>query len=99
MGMVVLLIIAAAAVFTVAKGTLGAWFAKPGDPAQRVVIVSPAGPTLWQRTAGFIVGALFVAVPAVLLLKQTGQHHEPVTNYFAPTVTSTTLPNTAGGNR
>jgi hypothetical protein len=108
MGTVVLLIIAAAAVFTVFKGKLGAWFAKPGEPAQRVVIVSPAGPALWQRIAGTIVGALIVAVPAVLLLKYTGEHHDPVTNYYAPTVTSNTFPaaitdvtpqNTAGGSR
>jgi len=107
MGMAVLLIIAAAAVFTVVRGKLGAWFAKPGEPPQRVIVVSPAGPTLWQRTASFIVGALIVAVPAVLLLRQTGEHHDPVTNYYAPTVTSTTFPatitdikpRTTGGSR
>lgn len=94
MGIAVLLFIAAAAVFTVARGKLGAWFAKPGEPAQRVVVVSPAGPTLWQRGASFIVGAMIVAVPAVLLLKYTGEHHDPVTNYYAPTVGSTTFPAT-----
>ena len=107
MGTIVLLIIAAAAVFTVFKGKLGAWFPKPGEPAQPVVVVSPAGPTLWQRTASFIVGTLIVAVPAVLLLKYTGEHHDPATNY-APTITSTTFPatttvvappTTAGGKR
>jgi len=90
MGTIVLLIIAAAAFFTVARVKLGAWFAKPGEPPQRVTIVSPAGPTLWQRTASFIVGALIVAGPAVLVLKQTGEHHDPVTNYYAPAATSTT---------
>ena len=94
MGMAVLLIIAAAAIFTVARGKLGAWFAKPGEPPQRVIVVSPAGPTLWQRLASAIVGALIIAVPVVLLLKYTGQHHDPVTNYYAPTVTSTTFPAT-----
>lgn len=98
MGTVVLLVIAAAAVFTVARGKLGAMFAKPGEPPQRVILVSPKGPTLWQRTASFIVGALIVAVPAMLLLKQTGQHHDPATNYYAPTViTSTTVPATTAG--
>lgn len=104
----VLLIIAAAAVFTVARGKLGAWFAKPGEPPQRVLIVSPAGPTLWQRFASTIVGALIVAVPAVLLLRYLGEHHDPATNYYAPTVSSTTFPATitdvpplpiTGGNR
>lgn len=107
MVLVVLLILAAAAIFTVAKGKLGAWFSKPAS-AQPVILVSPKGPTMWQRTAGFIVGALIIAVPAALLLKYTGQHHDPVTNYYAPTVTSTTFPatitdvpplSTTGGNR
>jgi hypothetical protein len=110
MGIAVLLIVSAAAVFTVLKGKLGALFSKFSKPisAQPVFLVSPKGATLWQRTASFIVGALIVAVPAVLLLKQTGEHHDPVTNYYAPTVTSTTFPamtavvtpqSTAGGNR
>ncbi|WP_194894705.1 hypothetical protein [Catenulispora pinisilvae] len=94
MGIVVLLIVAAAAVFTVARGKLGAWFAKPGEPAQRVIVVSPAGPTLWQRTAGTIVAALIILVPVLLLLKYTGEQHDPATNYYAPTVTSTTVPAT-----
>ena len=94
MGMVVLLIVAAAAVFTVARGKLGAWFAKPGEPPQRVIVVSPAGPTLWQRIASGIVSALVIAVPAVLLLKYTGEHHDPATNYNTPTVSSTRFPGT-----
>ena len=94
---VVLLIVAAAAVFTVFKGKLAAWFAKPGEPPQRVVIVSAAGPTLWQRTAGTIVGALLVLVPAMLLLRYTGEHHDPVTNYYAPAATSTTDSPTGAG--
>lgn len=89
--------VAAAAVLTVVKGTFGSWFARPGEPPQRVVVVSPAGPTLWQRTAGFIVGALFVAVPAVLLLRYLGQHHDPATNYYAPTITSTAFPAATSG--
>ncbi|MBS2538910.1 hypothetical protein KGQ20_39805 [Catenulispora sp. NF23] len=104
----VLLIVAAAAVFTVARGKLGAWFAKPGEPPQRVIVVSPAGPTLWQRVAGTIVAALIILIPVMLLLKYTGEQHDPATNYNAPTVTSTTFPatttdvtpqNTPGGRR
>ena len=104
---VILLIIAAAAVFTVARAKLGAWFARPGEPPQRVIVVSPAGPGLWLRTASFIVGALIVAVPTVLLMKYTAEHHDPATNYHAPMVTTTfpatiidvTPQNTAGGSR
>lgn len=106
--LLVVLLIIAAAVFTVARGKLGAWFAKPSEPPQRVIVVSPKGPTLWQRFASTIVGALMIAVPAVLLLRYLGEHHDPATNYYAPTVSSTTFPATitdvpplptTGGNR
>jgi len=59
-----------------------------------LIVVSPAGPTLWQRIASGIVSALVIAVPAVLLLKYTGEHHDPATNYNPPTVSTSTFPGT-----
>jgi hypothetical protein len=91
---VIVLVVVALAFFTVGSGFLRGLFAKPGPPPQRVVIVSPVGPGLWQRLAGGIVAAVLIAFPAGLLLRATagtsGDYVVP--NYFQQASTPSSTP-------
>ena len=93
MSLVVVLVIVALAFFTVVSGFLRGLFAKL-PPPQRVVIVAPGGPGLWQRLAHGIVAVVLVVVPAVLLLHATARTScdYTVPNYFEQTGTHSSAP-------
>jgi hypothetical protein len=95
------IILVAVCLMSVLKKKADGWSAKPGSAPKPVYVVTPGGPSLWQRFSSGVVSVAFLVAAAALLLRWTATHHdEPVTNYYAPTApASTTAPATPAGTR